>query len=684
MTKESFMKFGFSGQSTSARRTMILAGLALTSILLAFATSIKVTTWEKHESEYLLRTAEQRVVSREIATTSLEAASGIKTAFSQLKDARDYFESLMKELKVGDPTINLPASPQSMKLDVRNMESTWLELRQNADEILVSQSAILSVGEFIEIINEFIPQISELSEEVVDILVRSKASKKDVFIASRQVMLAQRIQNSVSSILEGGSTTVIALDQFSTDAELFNTILNGMLKGDKELEITKINDSEVIELLEEIQVLFVSINDYSVEIIAITPDLLPALEAANNVAAISDKVNDVARGLIDKYTGSPGLWHIGTYQVGANAVTGLGALSLLFLALLAWSLISSANKRQKITADQNERNQEAILKLLDEMGDLADGDLTVTATVSEDITGAIADSVNYAIEALRSLVTTINQTSVQVSASAQETRSTSLHLAEASEHQAEQISSATGAVVEMSTALENLSGDAKESAEVAQNSVDIAGKGASAVLNTIQGMDNIREQIQETSKRIKRLGESSQQIGEIVELIDDISDQTNILALNAAMQAAMAGEAGRGFAVVADEVQRLAERSSNATKQIDALVKTIQADTNEAVASMETSTIEVVSGAKLAEDAGDALKEIENVSKYIADLTGQMATSAQFQADGATQIKTSMSVIDEITTQTKEGIGQAAESINVLVELSNEMNRSVAGFSLPE
>jgi twitching motility protein PilJ len=318
------------------------------------------------------------------------------------------------------------------------------------------------------------------------------------------------------------------------------------------------------------------------------------------------------------------------------------------------------------------------------MGDLADGDLTVTATVTEDITGAIADSINYAIDALRSLVTTINETSEKVSSSAQETRATAMHLAEASEHQAEQITSATEAIAEMSRAIDQMSKDATESAEVAQRSVEIASKGADTVRKGIQGMDNIREQIQETAKRIKRLGESSQEIGDIVELIDDIADQTNILALNAAMQAAMAGEAGRGFAVVADEVQRLAERSSNATKQIEALVKTIQADTNEAVSSMETSTSGVVAGAKLAEDAGDALMEIENVSGYIADLTRKIADSAQSQSAEAARIDDTMGVIQEITKQTTEGTNQTASSIGKLAELADELQRSVAGFRLPE
>jgi len=663
---------------------VLFGGLSLATIILAIITSIKVTTWEGHEAEYSLRASEQRVVSQEIATYSLEAAAGNKQAFNQLRDSRERFARLMRELKEGDKTVRLPPSPPAMDEALDEMESKWLELVENADGILASQDAIVSVGEFIEVINEAAPQIVFQFEEIVDILVQLESPQEQIFIASKQLMLAQRIQYSVNNVLAGGELSTQSLDQFSVDSTQFNEVLNGMIEGNENLGIQKVADEEVQLLLQETAALFSSVNAYTEEIILLTPELLPALEAASLVASASDRVNEEANVLLSEYAKSPGLWSIGGLQIGPAAVTILGALTLVFLALTAWSLIANANRRQRLTAEQNEKNQEAILKLLDEMGDLADGDLTVTATVTEDITGAIADSINYAIEALRSLVTTINETSVQVTASAQESRSTAMHLAEASEHQAEQITSATEAVVEMSTALEDLSSDAHESQEVAQRSVDFAGRGNEAVHDTIQGMDNIREQIQETSKRIKRLGESSQQIGEIVELIDDIADQTNILALNAAMQAAMAGEAGRGFAVVADEVQRLAERSSNATKQIETLVKTIQADTNEAVASMETSTTEVVNGAKLAEGAGDALKEIENVSNYIADITQKMADSAKLQADGATQIRTNMGVIKEITIQTREGTNQSAASIDTLAEMSDELSRSVAGFRLPE
>lgn len=333
---------------------------------------------------------------------------------------------------------------------------------------------------------------------------------------------------------------------------------------------------------------------------------------------------------------------------------------------------------------QNRHNQDAILRLLDEMGDLADGDLTVSATVTEDITGAIADSVNYTIDALRSLVEQINSTTQQVASAAQETQATALHLTDASELQAQQITEVSSAITQMAGSIEQVSENASQSSEVAKQSVALAGQGNSAVKKAIRGMDTIREQIQETSKRIKRLGESSQQIGDIVELINDIAEQTNILSLNAAIQAAMAGEAGRGFAVVADEVQRLAERSSNATRQIDALVKTIQSDTSEAIASMEQSTSEVVAGAKMSQDAGTSLEQIEAVSHQLAELISNITANAKQQATAAVSTSESMNVIQEITMQTSTGTNESAASIGRLLELTNELRKSVSGFKLPQ
>jgi twitching motility protein PilJ len=382
---------------------------------------------------------------------------------------------------------------------------------------------------------------------------------------------------------------------------------------------------------------------------------------------------------------------LGAIGIGGVAGNPWIAFGLTLFAVLSIFGAVSGNSRAasmrtdaKRQALQGERNQEAILRLLDELSSLADGDLTVQATVTEDITGAIADSINYAIDALRELVTTINSSAISLDAAAKSTQAAAAHLAKASAGQSKQVSSATESVAEMAASIEEVSGNAERCADVARHSVDVAHKGGDAVRRTIDGMNAIRETIQETSKRIKRLGESSQEIGNIVELINDIAEQTNILALNASIQASMAGEAGRGFAVVADEVQRLAERAANATKQIEVLVRTIQADTNEAVVSMERSTTDVVGGALLAENAGAALEEIEQVSNQIASLMQNISASARQQAAVSGTISRSMQVLREISTQTAEGTTGMSQSIGKLADLSAQLRKSVAGFRLPE
>jgi len=362
----------------------------------------------------------------------------------------------------------------------------------------------------------------------------------------------------------------------------------------------------------------------------------------------------------------------------------IGVAVLFILVLMALNSKSSSFEQMAIEqADQNDRNQQAILRLLDEMGSLADGDLTVEATVTEDITGTIADSFNYAIEELRKLVATVNETSIMVDSAAKQTENTASHMAKAADNQAREINAATESVVSMAASIEEVSGNAERSSDVARHSVEVAHKGGEAVRRTIDGMNAIRETIQDTSKRIKRLGESSQEIGNIVELINDIAEQTNILALNASIQASMAGEAGRGFAVVADEVQRLAERSTNATKQIEVLVRTIQADTNEAVVSMERSTTDVVGGALLAENAGAALDEIEQVSNQIASLVQNISGSARQQAGSAADVTRRTTRLREISEQTGKATTATAAAISKLSELASQLRKTVAGFTLP-
>jgi len=363
-------------------------------------------------------------------------------------------------------------------------------------------------------------------------------------------------------------------------------------------------------------------------------------------------------------------------------------LLMALLVVVAMTLVflraRDVGRSADVHAEQNERNQQAILRLLDELSNLADGDLTVQATVTEDITGAIADSINYAIEALRELVVTINDSSILVDAAAKQSEATAHHLVRASETQAKQAISASSSITHMAASVAEVSGNAERGLDVARHAVDVSHKGGDAVRRTIEGMNAIRETIQDTSKRIKRLGESSQEIGNIVELIEEIAEQTNILALNASIEASRAGEASRGFAVVADEVQKLAERSTAATRKIEVLVSTIQSDTNEAIVSMERSTTDVVGGALLAENAGAALDEIEQVSHQIASLVQNISGSAREQTGVASAISRNMDVLKDVSAQAKRSATAASSSISKLSELATQLRGTVSGFALPD
>ncbi|MCU1718658.1 methyl-accepting chemotaxis protein [Pseudomonas sp. 5P_3.1_Bac2] len=663
------------------RSSTLITGLfivLIVSIVLLFANFAYINKQSNYDTEYIGHAGELRVLSQRIAKNSTEAAAGKAEVFRLLRDARNDFQARWGYLTEGNEETDLPAAPAALQEQMTAVQQDWDKLRQDSDAILANEQTVLSLHQVAATLAETIPQLQIEYEEVVGILLESGASASQVSVAQRQSLLAERILGSVNKVLAGDQDSVQAADMFGRDASLFGRVLTAMLEGNAAMEITKVSDAEALERLAEISELFEFVSGSVDEILETSPELFQVRESANSIFSVSQTLLDKASALASGFES----------QAAARAINTLlgyvlGVLALASILLIGLVIMRETRIRLAETDEKNERNQQAILRLLDEIGDLADGDLTVTATVTEDFTGAIADSINYSIDQLRELVATINLTAVQVSGAAQETQATAMHLAEASEHQAQEIAGASAAINEMAVSIDQVSANASESAAVAERSVAIANKGNEVVHNTITGMDNIREQIQDTSKRIKRLGESSQEIGDIVSLINDIADQTNILALNAAIQASMAGDAGRGFAVVADEVQRLAERSSAATKQIEALVKTIQTDTNEAVISMEQTTSEVVRGARLAQDAGVSLEEIEKVSKSLAALIQNISNAARQQASSAGHISNTMNVIQEITSQTSSGTTATARSIGNLAKMASEMRNSVSGFTLP-
>ncbi len=490
-------------------------------------------------------------------------------------------------------------------------------------------------------------------------------------------LTVQRIQQDLSGLAEGVGDAAPTAQRLADSLEFLNQVARGLSGEDSSLGLPRVSGPEAEQRLKG---LVQRNQQFATSVRSAISAAEPLSRAQIAARALPGESSTIAAQLAALAEPHP---------VQSNALRPwillLLGLALLSLAALVWAYSKAVNLRQTVLlrVRENERNQEAIMRLLDELSSLADGDLTVQATVTEDITGAIADSINYAIEALRDLVTTINSGAIQLDGATKQAQNAAAHMAKASNTQSRQISSASESMADMAASIEEVSGNSERCADVARHSVDIAHKGGDAVRRTIDGMNAIRETIQETSKRIKRLGESSQEIGNIVELINDIAEQTNILALNASIQASMAGEAGRGFAVVADEVQRLAERAANATKQIEVLVRTIQTDTNEAVVSMERSTTDVVGGALLAENAGAALEEIEQVSNQIANLVQNISASARQQAAASGNISKNMQVVREISSQTAEGSAATSTSIAKLAALAAQLRKSVAGFRLP-
>ncbi len=328
--------------------------------------------------------------------------------------------------------------------------------------------------------------------------------------------------------------------------------------------------------------------------------------------------------------------------------------------------------------------QAQIEKLLQEVSAVGDGDLRVQAEVTPDTLGVLADSFNYMIEELAKVVGRVQATAVQVTNGTRRILDRSAELAHATEAQVGQISQTTQAVEELATFIQNVAHNARLSAEAAQDALRNANVGQNAVRQSIEGMVLIRENVQETSKKIKRLGERSNEISEIIRIIEDIADQTNLLALNAAIQSAMAGEHGRGFAVVADEIRLLAERSTESTKRIETLVKSIQGDTYEAVVAMEDSTQEVVKGSSLADDAGRALNSIYTAVERQAQMIEDIARAANEQAQVSENVAVAMGEISETTRQTNVGTQEASMSVSYLAELADQLRASVSTFRLPE
>ncbi len=625
----------------------------------------------KHQRNVVLAT-ELRMLVAKAPTLAAQARGSNEAALPQLEGLKTDVTGKIRQLEVA-----LGASGDEASIKAFNR--AWVEAGEMIAEMTSAGEALVSaVGIKARFDDNYLALQAELNT-TVEILLARRTSANQVVLAQAQLWRAERIRGLMDRLVAGGNVDTVSLEQFQHDVELFTRVVNAFKNGDATLGAVKLRAPTAQANLDKTARLFGVINSSAGDLVATAPALVGLHQSSDQLLNLlpgltgeADKLSDHVRAL-----------NLGGNAYGPQATVYVGIFLIVGLTLLGLIFYLGTRSRLQETAEANRVNQDAILRLLDDIEGLGEGDLTAEVTVTEGFTGAIADAINLTIVQLRELVSRIVDTAGKLSASANGTRSTVSQLTGLSERQAEEIAGASVAINEMAITIDQVSANAAESAAVADRSVSIANKGAVVVRSTIEGMDNIRGQIQDTAKRIKRLGESSQEIGDIVSLINDIADQTNILALNAAIQASMAGDAGRGFAVVADEVQRLAERSANATKQIAALVKTIQTDTYEAVSSMEQTTAEVVAGATLTEDAGIALSEIETVSTNLAELIQDISTAARHQSTTAGHISNTMNVIQDITSQTLSGTISTAASVDELAEMAIDQRESVSGFKLP-
>ncbi|HJV83635.1 methyl-accepting chemotaxis protein [Noviherbaspirillum sp.] len=636
--------------------------------------------------------------SQRIGKAAPNAIQGNPEAFKQLEESRkDFNRDLTVLSKGGDYQGRAIDAPNAqMEAMLKDTQKVWSSSDKAADTILKLKKELTGFGTTLQKLNALSPVLLELTEQIATLKAQGGATPREISAAGQLVMLTQRLGRSANEFLTSEGVNPETAFLLGKDTNTFRDITEGFLNGSDVLRLSATKDQDTREKLTELQTAFAEYQQSVASILGNLQNFIAAKQSEQLIFAENETLKQRITNLQQAYRGEEDSYHWSFWLMGVSALAALLAAVGIALVLLQDSRnrTKEADQRRQEAEEQrllalqkeeeakraNDQNQAAILRLMNELQEVADGDLTVQATVSEDITGAIADSVNYTVEELRGLVGRVTKTAEQVTAASDQAQNISNELLMASQKQSREIQETGQAVLEMAVQITDVSKSANESAEVARQSVTAAEQGAKAVEDAIKGMNEIREQIQETSKRIKRLGESSQEIGEITELISDITEQTNVLALNAAIQAASAGEAGRGFSVVAEEVQRLAERSGEATKQIGALVRTIQTDTHDAVAAMEKSTQGVVEGAKLSDAAGAALAEIRSVSNRLADLIQSISAATEQQATSANGVAQNIQNILTVTEQTQQGTQQTAQSIRELSKLAEELKNSVSRF----
>ncbi|MCZ2107186.1 MAG: methyl-accepting chemotaxis protein [Burkholderiales bacterium] len=680
--------FGTGSVNSHQRKLLVILAISGMALVASFGWVLREND---RAAQQVAATGQALMQAQRVAKSGTQALLGVPHAFIELKNSVQVFASNARGLAQGDAALNLVPVKESYQADVQAMLKQAETTEKNAKAVLKQEDVLIKVAQALRNVNQQSSALLDLSETVGSLLMQDKIIREEIEAITQMGMLTQRIGKSANEFqsIEGVNPEAVFL--LGKDLNTFQEIVKGLLTGNEELGLPGTTNPQARQQLTTLLAQYEATRADAETILSNLQGLVSAREAQSAVVRDSEPLREKLEALQQRLSADAG--------VGLVQLAVLGGLALIVLlsgiGIARVALLDSRQRQQQAEQQQrearlqeqeakriNDANQAAILRLMNELQNLADGDLTQEATVTEDITGAIADSVNYTVEELRLLVGSVQKTASQVVDTTTQVDNTSAQLLAISTEQLREIRGTGQAILDMAQRITEVSAQAQSSAEVANQSLLSAEQGQKAVQDTIGGMNAIRDQMQETSKRIKRLGESSQEIGEITELISDITEQTNVLALNAAIQAASAGEAGRGFSVVAEEVQRLAERSGEATRQIATLVRTIQTDTQDTVAAMERATLGVVEGARLSDSAGAALAEIHSVSRRLAQLIDEISKTTQHEASLANEVADDIQHIFVVTEQTGEGTRSTAEQVRELARMAQELRQSVTRFRI--